>query len=51
MKEKKFKEKKKKNKKRKRKKDMRASLNKFPDFFSMGTFLDSTHMKIKSPSK
>ena len=22
-----------------------ASLNKFPDFFRMGTFIDSTHMK------
>ena len=23
----------------------------FPDFFRMGTFFDSTHMKLKSPSK
>ena len=22
------------------------SLNKFPDFFGMGTFIDSTHMKF-----
>ena len=28
-----------------------GSLNKFPDFFRMGTFIDSTHMKHKSPSK
>ena len=25
---------------------IRGSLNKFPDFFRMGTFIDSTHMKI-----
>ena len=31
--------------------DIRGSLNKFPDFFRMGTFLDSTHMKLYSPSK
>ena len=24
----------------------RGSLNKFPDFFRMGTFIDSTHMKL-----
>ena len=29
----------------------RGSLNKFPDFFRMGTFIDSTHMKLSSPSK
>ena len=23
----------------------------FPDFFRMGTFIDSSHMKLKSPSK
>ena len=23
-----------------------GSLNKFPDFFCMGTFIDSTHMKV-----
>ena len=23
-----------------------GSLNKFPDFFRMGTFIDSTHMKL-----
>ena len=26
--------------------DIRGSLNKFPDFFRMGTFIDSTHMKL-----
>ena len=25
---------------------IRGSLNKFPDFFQMGTFIDSTHMKL-----
>ena len=25
---------------------LRGSLNKFPDFFRMGTFIDSTHMKL-----
>ena len=25
---------------------IRGSLNKFPDFFHMGTFIDSTHMKL-----
>ena len=25
---------------------VRGSLNKFPDFFRMGTFIDSTHMKL-----
>ena len=25
---------------------IRGSLNKFPDFFRMGTFIDSTHMKF-----
>ena len=30
---------------------IRGSLNKFPDFFRMGTFIDSTHMKLKSPLK
>ena len=24
----------------------RGSLNKFPDFFRIGTFIDSTHMKL-----
>ena len=33
------------------KSNIQGSLNKFPDFFSMGTFIDSTHMKLKSPSK
>ena len=31
--------------------NIQGSLNKFPDFFRMGTFIDSTHMKLKSPSK
>ena len=31
--------------------DIRGSLNKFLDFFRMGTFIDSTHMKLLSPSK
>ena len=26
--------------------DVRGSLNKFPDFFHMGTFIDSTHKKL-----
>ena len=31
---------------------VRGSLNKFPDFFfQMDTFIDSTHMKLLSPSK
>ena len=30
---------------------IRVSLNKFPDFFCMGTFIDSTYMKLWSPSK
>ena len=30
---------------------VRGSLNKFPDLFRMGTFIDSTHMKLESPSK
>ena len=25
---------------------LRESLNKFPDFFRMGTFIDSAHMKL-----
>ena len=25
---------------------VQESLNKFPDFFRMGTFIDSTHMKL-----
>ena len=25
---------------------IRGSFNKFPDFFRMGTFIDSTHMKL-----
>ena len=27
------------------------NFNKFPDFFRMGTFIDSTHMKLSSPLK
>ena len=30
---------------------IRGSLNKFPDVFRMGTFIDSTHLKLESPSK
>ena len=30
---------------------IQGSLNKFLDFFRMGSFIDSTHMKLKSPSK
>ena len=26
--------------------DVQGSLNKFPDFFRMGTFIDSAHMKL-----
>ena len=26
--------------------NLRGSLNKFPDFFRMGTFINSTHMKL-----
>ena len=26
--------------------EIRGSLNKFPDFFRMGAFIDSTHMKL-----
>ena len=29
---------------------IRVSLNRFPDFFRMGTFIDSTHMKLYSLS-
>ena len=25
---------------------LQGSLNKFPDFFRMGTFIDSTHVKL-----
>ena len=27
-------------------KKLQGSLNKFPDFFHMGTFIDTTHMKL-----
>ena len=30
---------------------IRGSINKFPDLFRMGTFIDSKHMKLESPSK
>ena len=30
---------------------LQGSLNKFPDIFHMGTFIDRTHMKLLSPSK
>ena len=30
---------------------IQGSLNKFPDFFCMGTFIDSKHMKLYFPSK
>ena len=30
---------------------IRGAYDKFPDFFRMGTFIDSTHMKLSSPSK
>ena len=26
--------------------NVRGSFNKFPDFFRMGTFIDSTHLKL-----
>ena len=29
---------------------LRGAYDKFPDFFRMGTFIDSTHMKLLSPS-
>ena len=29
---------------------IQVSLNKFPDIFRMGTFIDSTYMKFESPS-
>ena len=30
---------------------IRGAYDKFPDFFHMGTFIDSKHMKLSSPSK
>ena len=30
---------------------VRGAYDKFPDFFRIGTFIDSTHMKLYSPSK
>ena len=30
---------------------LRGAYDKFPDFFRMDTFIDSTHMKLLSPSK
>ena len=32
-------------------KNVRGSFKKFPDFFRIVTFIDNTHMKLKSPSK
>ena len=29
---------------------MRGAYDRFPDFFRMGTFIDSTHMKLYSTS-
>ena len=31
--------------------NIRGAYDKFPDFFRMGTFIDSTHMKLYSPSR
>ena len=30
--------------------DLRGAYGKFPDFFRMGTFIDSTHMKYSPPA-
>ena len=30
---------------------IRGSLNRFPDFFRIGTFIDNTCIKLESPSK
>ena len=30
---------------------IRGANDKFPDFFRMGSFIDSPHMKLESPSK
>ena len=30
---------------------LRGAYDKIPDFFCMGSFIDSTHMKLYSPSK
>ena len=30
---------------------IQGSLNKFPDYFRMATFIDSTHIKLSPPSK
>ena len=40
-----------KNRNEKKKTFLRGTYDKFPDFFRVGTFIDSTHMKLKSPSK
>ena len=29
---------------------LKGAYDKFPDFFRIGTFTDSTHMKLKSPA-
>ena len=31
--------------------DIRGAYDKFPDFYRIGTFIDSTHMKLKFPSE
>ena len=31
--------------------NIRGAYDKFQDFFRVGTFIDSTHMKLYSPSK
>ena len=31
--------------------NVRSAYDTFPDFFRVDTFIDSTHMKLKSPSK
>ena len=31
--------------------EIRGAYDRFPDIFRMGTFIDSTHMKLESPSK
>ena len=31
--------------------DIRGACDKFPDLFRVGTFIDSTHVKLESPLK
>ena len=33
------------------KRKLQGAYDKFPDFFRVGAFIDSTYMKLKSPSK